>query len=171
MTERQKWSNKFTQAGNILESEILNTINLPPENRNIKLKLKDSFIGANLDGWKDNVLIEAKTMKYEIAFKVMNGYALPAGYKRQMNHGMYVATQHFAEISENKVIDKAEMYILPITEKDYENPFGADMSLVFKIDYELPNIEKYVKRLNFLDWCFKNNKTPSEALFEDFSEK
>lgn len=65
---------------------------------------------------------------------------------------------------------KARIYIQPMTEKDYDNPFGIDLENMFYRDYELPDISNYIKRLNYLDMCFKEIRVPSDQDFLNWSK-
>ncbi len=166
ITDNINFDNEYTRAGTILESAVLNKVGIPAKFRNISIKPKDSAIGCNYDALQPDRVIEVKTMKIEKARNVLAGYSLPAIYKRQANHAMYVAN-----VNRRWNITHTDFYILPLKKEDYKNPFGADLDLVFKVEYDMPDISDYIKRLNYLDMCLKYGYIPSNADFAKFCKK
>lgn len=146
------------RSGNIIENIVLDYLNISPEFRGVKKIIPGTHIGCNYDALLPTEVIEVKTMKAELAGDILVGYALPSIYKRQMDHEMYVAG-----------LTSAKIYIMPLEKKDHINPFDIDLEKLFFKEYRLPDISDYIKRLNYLDICFKEGSIPSDKEFEKFA--
>ncbi len=157
---KPSFSTLYTKIGDVLESLILDSINMPIEYRKIKKMIPGTKIGCNYDSLTPEMVVEIKTMKIELAKDILLGYSLPTSYKGQLEHELIVAE-----------LTNARIYILPLTENDYKNPFAIKFDNLFYKDYTLQDndkINEYKRRLFYLNNCMVNGLIPSDKAYENF---
>lgn len=147
---QDNFSNRYTEAGNLLEIPIIRAIERS-EGRKIKLGRrpvyrKDILLRANYDGLCDTV-VEIKTSK--------NGFRdVPKSYWMQCQ-ALLLATKR----------KEAELYMYKMEEIDYICPWYADIDVrrlkKFSIPLDVKWIEEiYFPRMRYLAHCLRERRYP-----------
>lgn len=154
-TKDNAFSNVFTVSGTIKEHQIANHYAETHTDKIVldrQVRLKKYRLRVNLDCETKNKIIEIKTHKDAIVWK------MPKEYEWQ------VWVQMFATGKRDACI-----YAYSMTEEDYDNFFlPIDDSRIdeIKIDYNEEWIKnEYLPRLVYLASCLKERKTPNHEEF------
>lgn len=146
--ERQELDNKYIDAGNVLEHQIIRwlekTYNLTIE-KDKQIILEDECLRVNLDGNTDDCIFEIKTRNTHYGF---GDTKPPKSYWQQIQVQMFASN-----------IKQAKLVILYLYDDDYDNLLGYEIEekniKIFDIEYDqefiseyLINLELAVKHMN-----------------------
>jgi hypothetical protein len=156
-TKTNNFQNKYTLAGTHTEHKIARWYE---ERFGLKLKLDRQIklrklrLRINLDAETKVKIVEIKTHKL-----VEKQWKLPTNYWQQVQVQMWGSKKHSGEI-----------LAYAMTEEDYDNYFLEIIeSRIDIIDVAYDEnwvVNNYLPRLQYLCWCLKKRKTPSEKEYK-----
>lgn len=159
-----EFSNVHTQAGNILESEIMKTLNIPKPAWNLRFFKEGTLAGVNTDATEvdKGIVHEIKTALHSYLFKWLHAKAgVSIDYRRQVFHGLYVAE-----------CDVAKVHVLPMSEEEKRNPFLVenitDRIHTFEYTRDQFDFVEHDWRVRYLTFCYNENQTPTDPGLEIF---
>lgn len=148
---RSEWENRDFMIGNFFEEDILDTMEISKEHRNIYLKYSD-VIGCNTDAFNGNEIIEVKTCQHNILNKWLIG-SFDLSYKRQLLHSCICGN-----------INNATLYALPLTFEEKNNPFDVIITKekihTFSFEFSDEEKNKHINKCEYMEWCILNNEMP-----------
>lgn len=161
--------NKHIWSGNILEQYVLQHLNIPENQWNVQITLKDSIAGVNTDAF-DGRVVEIKTALWEIIYKYINGNMVTKAYRAQILHGMVCSGA-----------TEAVVYMLGMSDKEKAWPFSVIPEIrkrlwvkkfhVSDFSDENFNPQNHLGRIKYLDGCFKRGIQPTNEGLNQFLNK
>lgn len=162
--ERVELDNKYINAGNVLEHQIIRwlekTYNITIE-KDKQIHLKDKCLRVNLDGNTEDCIFEIKTRNSHYRF---GDKKPPKNYWEQVQVQMHASN-----------IKKAKLVILYLYDDDYDNLLGYEIKKenikIFDIEYDEKFIKRYLKRLKLAVKHMNNVRDRYDKLKEQDNEE
>jgi len=159
--------NKHIWSGNILEQYVLQYLNIPENQWNVQITLKDSIAGVNTDAFDGHTIMEVKTILWDHLYKYVNGNMVTKAYRAQILHGMVVTNAW-----------EAAVYMLGMSDKEKAWPFSVIPEISKRLwvkkfhvsDFidENFNPENHLGRIKYLDKCFARGVQPTNDGLNQF---
>lgn len=148
-TVTDNYSSRAMRAGTAYEHKILDALGIVQRDRQIKIR--PLRLRVNLDGETMDTVEEVKTYGTE-------RFVVSRAYWQQMQVEMFAA-RAFGEIIAYRM--EPEDY------RNFYNPIDYDRISRHPIAYDPGWVEReYLPRLQYLAWCLKRRRTPSETAFQ-----